>query len=92
MAALPRFDKLHRTVNSPNWEPMFILYCHMSISKDLRLARKINALCAGLTAIIDKRENFADELNVMVGRSVLEKMVEFMKEVLGKDILNMINL
>ncbi|GJY62726.1 hypothetical protein Tco_0464186 [Tanacetum coccineum] len=55
--------------------------CRREISKDLRLAREINALCARLTAIVDERENFADELDILVGRSVPGKMDEFMKQV-----------
>ncbi|GJU93435.1 hypothetical protein Tco_1318191, partial [Tanacetum coccineum] len=38
------------------------------ISEDLRLAREINSLCARVTAIIDERENFVDELDILVGR------------------------
>nr|GEU88818.1 UBN2 domain-containing protein [Tanacetum cinerariifolium] len=48
---------------------------------DLRLAREINALCARLTDVIDERENFIYELNVLVGSFVPEKMAEFMKEI-----------
>ncbi|GJX35904.1 hypothetical protein Tco_0247461 [Tanacetum coccineum] len=55
MAALPICDELRRSVNSPDWEPMFILRY--------------------------ERENFVDELDILVGRSVLGKMAEFMKQV-----------
>nr|GEW18011.1 hypothetical protein [Tanacetum cinerariifolium] len=77
MAALPICDELCQTVNSSDWEVMFILCCCRKIAKDLRLAREINALFAHLTAIIDERENFKDELNVLAGRRMPEKMVEF---------------
>ncbi|GJR34363.1 hypothetical protein Tco_1210047 [Tanacetum coccineum] len=92
MAALPRCDELHRAVNSPKWEAMFILYCRRAINKDLRLAREINAFCTGLTTIIDETENFINELDVLAGKSVLEKMVEFVKETQGKDIPNFMKL
>ncbi|GJS69272.1 hypothetical protein Tco_0702113 [Tanacetum coccineum] len=92
MAALPRCDELRRAVNSLDWEPMFILYCRHSIAKDLRPTREINALCARLTDVIDERENFVNELNVLVGRFVSENMAEFMKEVQGKDIPNLMKL
>ncbi|GKC74650.1 hypothetical protein Tco_1120533 [Tanacetum coccineum] len=46
---------------------MFILRCQREISEDLRLSREINALCARLTAIVDERENFVDELDILVG-------------------------
>ncbi|GKG06867.1 hypothetical protein Tco_0329836 [Tanacetum coccineum] len=88
MAALPRCDELRRAVNSSDWEVMFILYCRRAIAEDLRLAREFNALCVRLTVVIDERENSVDELDSLVGRSVSEKMAEFMKEVLGKDIPN----
>ncbi|GKC97485.1 hypothetical protein Tco_1167760 [Tanacetum coccineum] len=68
MAALPICDELRRSVNSPDWEPQFILRCRREISEDLRLAREINALCARLTAIVNKREAFADELDILAGR------------------------
>ncbi|GKF23746.1 hypothetical protein Tco_0076068 [Tanacetum coccineum] len=68
MAALPICDELRRSVNSSDWEPQFILRCRREISEDLRLAREINALCACLTAIVDERENFADELDILMGR------------------------
>ncbi|GKC63429.1 hypothetical protein Tco_1096027 [Tanacetum coccineum] len=50
MAALPICDELRRSVGKSDWEPQFILRCRREISKDLRLARKINALCMRLTA------------------------------------------
>ncbi|GJU84102.1 hypothetical protein Tco_1291648 [Tanacetum coccineum] len=60
--------------------------------EDLILAREINALCAHLTAIVDERETFADELDILAGRSVPGKMAEFMKQVQGKDIPNLMKL
>ncbi|GJV66480.1 hypothetical protein Tco_1481989 [Tanacetum coccineum] len=47
----------------------------MCDTEDLRLAREINALCARVTAIIDERENFVDELDILVGRSVPAELV-----------------
>nr|GEV46530.1 putative reverse transcriptase domain-containing protein [Tanacetum cinerariifolium] len=76
MAALPRCDELRRAVNSPISEPVFILYCRRSINEDLSLAREIKALCAGLTVVINERENFTDELNVLVGNCVRLKVNE----------------
>ncbi|GKD12841.1 hypothetical protein Tco_1197248 [Tanacetum coccineum] len=80
MATLPRCDELHQTVNSSEWEDMFILYYRRAISADLRLARVINGLCAGLIAIIEERENFVDELDILGDRFVPSKMAEFQKE------------
>ncbi|GJZ95870.1 hypothetical protein Tco_0668204 [Tanacetum coccineum] len=74
MEALPICDELRGSINSPDWEPMFILRCQREISEDLRPAREINALCARLIAIVNERENFADELDILVGRSVPDKM------------------
>ncbi|GKB17295.1 hypothetical protein Tco_0851218 [Tanacetum coccineum] len=64
---------------------MFILYCCRAIAKDLRLVRKISELCAGLTIVIEEREHFIDELDILVDRIVSEKMVKFMKETQGKE-------
>ncbi|GJV35889.1 hypothetical protein Tco_1408366 [Tanacetum coccineum] len=57
---------------------MFILRCRREIAEDLRLAREINALCARLTAVIDERENFKEELNVLAGRLLKFKRVHGM--------------
>ncbi|GKE11335.1 hypothetical protein Tco_1414886, partial [Tanacetum coccineum] len=64
---------------------MFILYCIRAIAKDLRLAREINGLCDGLTAVIKERELFIGELETLVDRFVPEKMGEFLKETQAKD-------
>ncbi|GKC56619.1 hypothetical protein Tco_1084217 [Tanacetum coccineum] len=92
MAALPKCEELQRTVNSSDWSVMFIHHCRREISKDLRLSREINALCARLTDIVDERERFVDELDRLVGRLVPERMAEFMKEVQGKDMPNRLKL
>nr|GFD10664.1 hypothetical protein [Tanacetum cinerariifolium] len=65
-----------RSVNTPDWEPQFIMRCRREISKDLRLAREINALCDRLIAVVDEREAFADELDMLVGKYVSGKMVQ----------------
>ncbi|GKE30991.1 hypothetical protein Tco_1450313 [Tanacetum coccineum] len=44
------------------------LECGGEISTDLRLAREINALCDRLTAVIDEREAFVDELDMLAGK------------------------
>ncbi|GJT87672.1 hypothetical protein Tco_1069389 [Tanacetum coccineum] len=82
MAALPRCDELRRAANSPEWEAQFILYCHRAISEDSRLAREINDLCARVTSIIEERESFVDELDVLAERHVQEMMAKFMRETL----------
>nr|GEW83229.1 hypothetical protein [Tanacetum cinerariifolium] len=74
MVALPRCDELHQSVNSPEWEDMFILYYRRAVSEDLRLAIEINGLCAGLTAVIEEREHFIDELDILVDRAIVEDL------------------
>ncbi|GJW82768.1 hypothetical protein Tco_0155913 [Tanacetum coccineum] len=56
-----------------------------AIGEDLRLAREINALCAGLTAVMEERDSFVDELGLLVDRFVPEEMAEFLKESQEKD-------
>ncbi|GJS85389.1 hypothetical protein Tco_0751930 [Tanacetum coccineum] len=73
-------DEVRNSVNSLDWEPQFILRCRREITKDLRLAREINALCARVTAIVDQREMFVDELDMLAGRHVPDKMVDFIKQ------------
>ncbi|GKA28961.1 hypothetical protein Tco_0715206, partial [Tanacetum coccineum] len=48
--------------------------------EDSNLAREIDGLCAGLTARIEEREYFIDELDVLVDEFVPKKMTEFIKE------------
>nr|GEU62918.1 hypothetical protein [Tanacetum cinerariifolium] len=64
----------------------------LEIIEDLRLAREINVLCAHVTAIIDQREMFVDELEMLAGRHVPDKMADFMNQVQGKDISNLMKL
>nr|GEX02414.1 hypothetical protein [Tanacetum cinerariifolium]GEX02418.1 hypothetical protein [Tanacetum cinerariifolium] len=73
-------------------EEMEAAYIEREINEDLRLARDINALCARVTAIIDQREMFVDELDMLAGRHVPDKMADFMNQVQGKDILNLMKL
>nr|GEU29833.1 hypothetical protein [Tanacetum cinerariifolium] len=63
-----------------------------AIGEDLSLAREINALCVGLTIVIEERDNFVDELDLLVVRFVSEKMAEFMKESQEKDTQNLMKL
>ncbi|GKE38240.1 hypothetical protein Tco_1461645 [Tanacetum coccineum] len=83
MTALPICDKLRNSANLLDWEPQFILRCRREITEDLRLVREINALCARVTAIIDQREMFVDELDMLAGRHVPDKMDDFMKQIQG---------
>ncbi|GKA61783.1 hypothetical protein Tco_0761302 [Tanacetum coccineum] len=92
MAALPICDKLRRSVDTADWEPQFILRCHMEIAEDVRLTREINLLCMCLTVIVDEREAFADELDMLAGKYVSGKMAEFTKRVQSKDIPNLMKL
>ncbi|GJT44897.1 hypothetical protein Tco_0953612 [Tanacetum coccineum] len=92
MAALPICDELGNSVNLLDWEHQFILPCRREITKDLRLAREINALCARVTVIVDQREMFVGELDMLAGRHVPDKMVDFMNQVQGKDIQNLMKL
>ncbi|GKC38752.1 hypothetical protein Tco_1051136 [Tanacetum coccineum] len=92
MAALPICDELRRSVGKSDWESQFILRCRREISEDLRLAREIDALCMRLTAIVDEREVFADELDMLAGKYVPDKMVKFTKQVQNKDVPNLMKL
>ncbi|GJV43474.1 hypothetical protein Tco_1428010 [Tanacetum coccineum] len=60
--------------------------------KDVRLAREINALCMRLTAIVDERVNFVNELDMLEPKLVPGKMAEFMTEIQDKDIRNLMKL
>ncbi|GJX35758.1 hypothetical protein Tco_0247315 [Tanacetum coccineum] len=44
----------------------------MEISEDLRLTIEINALCARVTAIVDERDTFVDELDILGERREFE--------------------
>nr|GEV11470.1 hypothetical protein [Tanacetum cinerariifolium] len=75
-----------------DWEPQFIFSCRREITEDLRLAKEINALCARVIAIVDQREMFVNELDMLARRHVPDKMADFMKQVSGKDIPNLMKL
>ncbi|GKB03820.1 hypothetical protein Tco_0831963 [Tanacetum coccineum] len=85
MAGLPRCDELQRTANSLKWEPMMILYCRRAIAEDYRLAREITKIYGQLAAVIEEKDHFIQEWDVLVGRRVLEKTAKFMKETQAKD-------
>ncbi|GKC61469.1 hypothetical protein Tco_1089067 [Tanacetum coccineum] len=85
MEALSRCDELRRATMSPEWEDMFMLYCRMAIDEDEKLVRDIKGLCDGLTAVIEERENFVDELGILSNMFVPSKMAEFLKETQDKD-------
>ncbi|GJW68236.1 hypothetical protein Tco_0122660 [Tanacetum coccineum] len=92
MAGLPICDELRRSVNIPDWEPQFILRCRREIAEDVRLAREINALCARVIVIVDEKESFVNELDMLAPKFVLVKMAEFMKQIQSKDIPNLMKL
>ncbi|GKA42125.1 hypothetical protein Tco_0734785 [Tanacetum coccineum] len=92
MVALPICDELRISVNTTNWEPQFILRCCREIDEDIRLAREINALCMRLTAVVDEREAFADDLDMLAQQYVPGKMAEFTKRVQREDIANLMKL
>ncbi|GJR08536.1 hypothetical protein Tco_0791188 [Tanacetum coccineum] len=92
MAGLPICDELRNSLRKLDWESQFILRCRREIAVDLRLAREVTALCTRVTAIVDERERFVDELELLSGRDVPDKMAAFMKEVQNKDIPNRLQL
>nr|GEV32730.1 reverse transcriptase domain-containing protein [Tanacetum cinerariifolium] len=91
-STLPICDELRRAVSTANWEPQFILYCQRAMGEDQRLAWQINVLCDTLTDVIERREKFVAELDMLVSKFVPRKMVEFMKETLNKDVPNLMKL
>ncbi|GKG58380.1 hypothetical protein Tco_0592159, partial [Tanacetum coccineum] len=48
--------------------------------------------CTHVIAIVDKRESFVDELDMLAPKFVPVKMAEFMKQVQSKDIPNLMKL
>ncbi|GJY32428.1 hypothetical protein Tco_0415923 [Tanacetum coccineum] len=80
-----RCHELRRSCCSKEWEDMFILYCRRAAAEDGSLAMEINRLCDGLTARIEDREYFIDELDTLADIFVPEKMAEFLKETQDKD-------
>ncbi|GJZ66657.1 hypothetical protein Tco_0623353 [Tanacetum coccineum] len=73
-------------------ESQFILWCNREKLEDVRLARKINALCMRVTAIVDERVKFVNEMDMLEPKLVPRKMAEFMKEIHDKDIRNLMKL
>nr|GEW67438.1 hypothetical protein [Tanacetum cinerariifolium] len=71
---------------------MFILYCERSVNVYSRLAWEINGLCDCSNNIIKEKGNFVNELETLVGKFVSEKMCEFLKANLEKDVPNLMKL
>nr|GEV22602.1 hypothetical protein [Tanacetum cinerariifolium] len=55
-------------------EPQFILRCNREKLEDVTLARDINALCMCVSAIVDERVNFVNELDMLEPKLVSRKM------------------
>ncbi|GJS35840.1 hypothetical protein Tco_0534222 [Tanacetum coccineum] len=64
MAELPRCNELRHSCCSNEWEDMFMLYCRRAAAEDSSLEGEINGLCDRLTARIEEREYFIDELDL----------------------------
>ncbi|GJT24890.1 hypothetical protein Tco_0894827 [Tanacetum coccineum] len=60
--------------------------CNREKLEDVRLAREINALYMRVTAIVDERVNFVNELDMLEPKLVPGKMAKFVKEIQDKDI------
>ncbi|GKB62886.1 hypothetical protein Tco_0919072 [Tanacetum coccineum] len=76
ISALPICDELRRAVSTTDWEPQFILYCQRAMDEDQMLAWQINTLCDTLTDIIERRENFVAELDMLVIKFMPGKMAD----------------
>ncbi|GJV79047.1 hypothetical protein Tco_1519416 [Tanacetum coccineum] len=85
MARLPRCDELRQATNSGEWEPMMILYYRRAIAEDYILGREINRICGELAVVVREMDHFIEELDVLAGRRVLDKTVEFLKETQAKN-------
>nr|GEU92479.1 hypothetical protein [Tanacetum cinerariifolium] len=64
----------NRHVGMADWEPQFILRCNREKLEDVRLARDINTLCMCVSAIVDERVNFVNELDMLEPKLVSRKM------------------
>nr|GEV30129.1 hypothetical protein [Tanacetum cinerariifolium] len=82
----------NRRMGTADWEPQFILRCNREKLEDVRLARDITALCMRVSAIVDERVNFVNELDMLEPKLVPGKMAEFIKEIQDKDIQNLMKL
>ncbi|GKG46601.1 hypothetical protein Tco_0501447, partial [Tanacetum coccineum] len=52
----------------------------------------INAWCMGLTAVMEEKDKFVDELDVLAGRFLPKKLAKFMKKSQDKDARNLMKL
>ncbi|GKE36205.1 hypothetical protein Tco_1459610 [Tanacetum coccineum] len=85
MTWLPMCGELRSSFNSVHWEPMFILYCHRSMSEDYEIASKINRTAGEVNNVVVENDQFLDELHSLGVRPVPTKMAEFLKEIQMKD-------
>ncbi|GJV59890.1 hypothetical protein Tco_1465990 [Tanacetum coccineum] len=85
MAWLSMCGELRAAYNSAHWEPMFILYCRRSMTKDYRFVREINEVSGEVNNVVVKWSQFLEELDSLGTRPVLAKMAEFLNEIQRKD-------
>ncbi|GJV28188.1 hypothetical protein Tco_1384636 [Tanacetum coccineum] len=106
MASLPKCGALRDAVSGWDWVAIMVLYCQISIAEDHDFARRMNQLLQEMVVAYDDKVDFIQELEAVPGvdatgktdeflkenLSVPGKMAEFMKQVQGKDILNLMKL
>nr|GEZ41321.1 hypothetical protein [Tanacetum cinerariifolium] len=85
MAWLPICGELRRSFNPVQLEPMFVLYCQMSVTEDYKLAREITRVSGKVNNVVITQAQFLEELDSLGTRHVPAKMTEFFHEIQRKD-------
>ena len=77
-------QQLRTEANSNSWSEILVLYCRQSSIENIHMAQQMNAVCGRLASVNRERAMFIQELET-VGNTYAQKMVEYLKEVQGKD-------
>nr|GEX34675.1 hypothetical protein [Tanacetum cinerariifolium] len=79
-AWLARINELRQAANKPEWEDMFILYCHGLIIEHYMLTREINRVYVDVSNVVDEKAEFLQELYRLVGQNVPKKTIKVLEK------------
>ncbi|GJS69685.1 hypothetical protein Tco_0702526 [Tanacetum coccineum] len=75
-----------RSSNSVHWDPMFVLYCHRSVTEDYMLAKEITRVSGEVNNVVIAQAQFLEELDILETRNVPVKMDEFSMRFKGRTV------
>nr|GEY70996.1 reverse transcriptase domain-containing protein [Tanacetum cinerariifolium] len=101
--SLTKCMALKERVSDWEWADMMALYCQNAVEEDSKFARRVGVLLKEMEAVYKERvdfikeleaviEMFVDELDMLAERHVPDKIANFIKQIQGKYIPNLMKL